>query len=224
MPNVVCITGSVVSGCYISRFVGHCADQLREAGCEVEEVLAWDFDLPVFTFPLERDSGMPEAARRAHEIFSAADGLIVGSPEINGSTTGVLKNLLDWASRPIDDEEQIGEAFLGLPTAVISASKHLHAGLRGADHLKHILSSLGCVLLPEQAAVPFAQLHFAGAEDAVLSDLRTYEEPQVITDQAVIKNLDQICASVFAAASAGRSAASGRPAWLDNMIPTEGTA
>ncbi len=63
------------------------------------------------------------AVARLRRTIAAVDGVLIATPEYNGSIPGVLKNALDWASRPVS-----GSALRGKPIAVIGAS----TGLFGA--------------------------------------------------------------------------------------------
>ena len=72
-----------------------------EAAPEGVEVELWDGvrDLPLYDQDLE-NSPLPESVRRLREDWAAADAILFATPEYNGSVPGVLKNAVDWASRP----------------------------------------------------------------------------------------------------------------------------
>jgi NAD(P)H-dependent FMN reductase len=161
-------------------------------------------ELPPFTFDGERDTGVPERARTIRAAIRTADALIVGVPEINGSMTGIGKNALDWAARPgsVDDDDQ---PFAGLPVAIVSGSKHLHAGLRAADHAKAVMAALGCVVLPAQVAMPFAQRNFSGGRDGELAN------PELRA------RLDEMADAVVLAAQYGRLSGARRAPFLDEL-------
>ena len=78
----------------------------------------------------------------------------------------MLKNSIDWVSRPDDGEAAALAAFRGKVVTLMSASPGALGGLRGLVHLRSILGNLGCIVLPDQAAVPKA--HEAFKDDGTL--------------------------------------------------------
>ena len=152
---VLCITGSIVTGCFVSRLVEVEAGLIRAHGVDVTTLELGDLELPVFHERIERE-GLPEGAQVLKRLLGAARVIVVGAPELNDGPTSVLKNAIDWASRPGPGEKHRGESFAGASAVIISASKHAHAGIRGADMLRGCLTSLGVTVLPDQVAVPRA--------------------------------------------------------------------
>src|SRR3546814_5432594 len=83
--------------------------------------------------------------------------LLFVSPEYNGSLPPLLKNAIDWASRPTGDEGLVAlTAYRGKAAAVMSASISPFGGLRGLMHLRQILSTIQMLVIPEQVVVPAA--------------------------------------------------------------------
>jgi chromate reductase len=76
-------------------------------------------DIPLYDGDVEAEQGIPAAVQRLKDRISAADGLLIVTPEYNNSMPGVLKNALDWLSRPPAD---IGRVFRGRPVALIGAT------------------------------------------------------------------------------------------------------
>lgn len=111
-------------------------------------------ELPPYNEDLDRDDG-PVAVRRLRTAMSAADALVVASPEYNGSIPGHLKTAIDWASRPTG-----AGALAGKPTAVIGASIGSFGGLRAQDDLRKILRVAGARVLPDGIAIPDASRAF----------------------------------------------------------------
>lgn len=90
------------------------------------------FDLegiPPFNQDLE--SRMPEKVKEFKAKIQAADAILVVTPEYNYSMSGVLKNAIDWASRPYGDN-----SFEGKPVAIMSASVGMLGGARAQYHLR----------------------------------------------------------------------------------------
>lgn len=166
-PRILALAGSTRDGSYNRRLVRIAADAASEAGAAVTTIDLRDFPLPLFDEDLERDQGPPEAASRLKERLVASDGLLIASPEYNSSITAVLKNAIDWASRPAPGEPPLA-AFRGKVAALMSASPGGLGGLRGLVHLRSILHNIGVIVLPDQVAVPSAAGAFA--EDGALLD------------------------------------------------------
>jgi chromate reductase len=85
-----------------------------------------------------RLQGYPPVVQQFRDRIKAADAILFVSPEYNYSISGVLKNAIDWASRPPD------QPFNWKPCAMMSASGSLLGGVRGQYHLRHMCVSLNC--------------------------------------------------------------------------------
>jgi chromate reductase len=87
--------------------------------------------------------------------IDAADAVLVATPEYNGSLSGVLKNALDWASRPV------AESVLGnKPVAVIGASTGMFGGVWAQAEARKVLSTIGARVVDREVAVPRVQYAF----------------------------------------------------------------
>src|SRR5262249_9299750 len=155
----------------------------REAGAEVTVLDLRDFPLPLFDQDLEAEQGIPENGKKLKKLFTDHDGLLFASPEYNSSITSVLKNTIDWVSRPAPAEPPL-VAFRGKVATLMSASPGALGGLRGLVHVRAILGNLGVIVLPEQIAVPKA--HEAFGPDGSLIDAK---------QQAAIEGLGHTLAS-----------------------------
>ena len=134
----------------------------RAAGAQVTLIDLKDFPLPLYDGDLEATAGVPENALKLKELFKSHQGLLLACPEYNSSITAVLKNTLDWVSRPVPDEPPLA-AFKGKVVTLISASPGALGGLRGLVHVRAILGNIGCIVLPEQQAVSKASTAFNDA-------------------------------------------------------------
>ncbi len=76
-------------------------------------------DIPLYNGDVETASGLPSAVRTLKEQIASADGLLLVTPEYNNSLPGVLKNAIDWLTRPAEDIPRI---FADRPIAIIGAS------------------------------------------------------------------------------------------------------
>ncbi|WP_308910443.1 NADPH-dependent FMN reductase [Pseudokordiimonas caeni] len=110
----------------------------------------------------------PESVARLREAIAAANGLIFATPEYNYSTSGVLKNAIDWASRPAYQS-----VLKGKPAAILSATPALTGGVRAQQHLKTILSATLTPIVPfPEVAIGLAPEKF---REGVLVDTKTRE-------------------------------------------------
>jgi chromate reductase, NAD(P)H dehydrogenase (quinone) len=126
------------------------AAQLAPAGVEV--VLHPLDDVPLYHGDVEAREGYPESVVALRRAIAEADGLLLASPEYNWSTTAVLKNAIDWASRapdaPLDEK----------PAALLSAAGG-SGGRRAQAHLRDILAHNEVDLLDDAVQIPRASQH-----------------------------------------------------------------
>jgi len=124
-------------------------------------------DLPHYDADLDVEP-QHEAVARLREAIAGADGVLISTPEFNGSIPGVLKNALDWASRPFPDS-----ALKGKPVAVVGASTGLFGAVWAQAETKKILGISGADVLDGE--LPVGQAHGAFGDDGHLlePELRT---------------------------------------------------
>jgi chromate reductase, NAD(P)H dehydrogenase (quinone) len=108
--------------------------------------------MPFYDGDLETAGGLPAPAKAFKELLRAHDALVIASPEYNGSFPALLKNAIDWASRPEPGEPHLA-VFRGKTAALLSASPGPGGGARGLRHLRELLEMIGVQVLPEQLAV-----------------------------------------------------------------------
>ena len=102
-------------------------------------------DIPIAELPFygaQYDADFPAVGREFKDAIESVDGLLIVTPEYNRSIPGVLKNAIDWASRPSGQS-----SLTGKPTGVTGASKGLISSALAQNHLKAILSALGAPLV-----------------------------------------------------------------------------
>jgi len=163
--RIVAFSGSVRRDSYNQRLVALAARGAEEAGAVTTVVSLREFGLPVYDADHEAERGIPAAALALKALLAEADGLLIAAPEYNSSITALLKNTLDWLSRPTPGENPF--AFTGLRGKVaglMSASTGRLGGLRGLNHVREILTQLFVLVPAEQVSIPFADQAFDGAE------------------------------------------------------------
>jgi chromate reductase len=185
--RILGISGSLRRGSHNTSLLRTAALSLP-SGVELEvyDALA---ELPHYNEDLDREP-VPPAAAKLRAAIAAADGLLISTPEYNGSIPGVLKNAIDWASRPFPDN-----AVKGKPVAVIGASTGLFGAVWAQAETRKALKIAGADVL--DADVPVGQAHKAFSHDGRLI------EPEIQSA------LDELVAVLATRAGAAVSAAAG---------------
>jgi NAD(P)H-dependent FMN reductase len=119
MPRVVTIlgiSGALRKGSYNAALLRAAVD-LAPANLSIE--VASIRDVPLYDGDVEATQGIPEPVRALKDRLAAADGLLLVTPEYNNSIPGVMKNAIDWMSRPPKD---IARVFGGKPVALMGAT------------------------------------------------------------------------------------------------------
>ena len=135
------------------------AEGARAGGAEVTLIDLADYPLPLFDGDLEAEHGLPENAVALRRLFSEHVALLIAAPEYNSSITAVLKNTIDWVSRPTPEEPALVH-FDGKTAALLAASPGALGGLRGLVHVRAILGNIRVTVLPEQLAISRAAQAF----------------------------------------------------------------
>lgn len=137
-PKLLGISGSLRSQSYSTLLLETLAGAL--SGRAEMNVLRLD-DVPLYNQDL--DTATPPAGVAAlRSLIATADGIVIATPEFNYGVPGVLKNALDWASRPY------GESTLtGKPVLTISSSPAFTGGVRAQSQLNETLIAIGANLV-----------------------------------------------------------------------------
>lgn len=184
-PKILAFAGSTRTDSYNKKLVKIAAKGAEAVGAEVTFLDLRDLPLPLYDEDLEAKEGMPENARKLKEIMIAHQGLLIASPEYNSSLSAVLKNAIDWASRPAPNEAPL-VAFADKVAAIMSASPGGLGGLRGLVHVRSILGNIKVLVIPDQVAITKAYETFNA--DGTLKD------PQ---QQASVEKLGQNVANIL---------------------------
>ena len=171
-PTILAFAGSTRMDSYNKKLVKIAAAAARDAGAEVTLVDLRDLPMPLFDQDLEAAEGLPANAVKFRELMLAHQGLLISSPEYNSSITPLLKNAIDWASRPTSEQPALA-CFNDKVAALISASPGALGGLRGLVHLRSILGNINVVVLPGQFALARAADVFN--PDGSLKDVKQQE-------------------------------------------------
>jgi chromate reductase len=135
--KVLGISGSLRQGSLNTALLRAAAQMLP---AEAEFSLADLRGIPLYDDDV-RQGGYPESVERFRQQLRAADAIWIATPEYNFSYSGVLKNAIDWASRPPD------QPFLGKPVALMGASPGMLGTARAQYHLRQVFVYLNAHVL-----------------------------------------------------------------------------
>jgi chromate reductase len=161
--NILVLVGSLRADSWTARLAATAADLLPEgtratAYADLAALPHYDQDL---------DGDTPPAAVAAfREAVASADALLVATPEYNGSLPGVLKNAVDWASRP-----RGASSIAGKPVAVVSVSPSPRGAQWAREDAEKVLRVAGALPLERSLSVPTVHETLVDGE-VVDADLR----------------------------------------------------
>jgi chromate reductase len=137
--TILGIAGSLRRASY-NRGLIRAAIELAPAGINI---VAYDLgDLPLYNADVEAE-GDPQPVARLKRAIAAADALLIATPEYNHCVPGVLKNAIDWASRP-----PRSSVLTGKPVAIMGASTGDGGTARAQAHLRDGLAYTNGLVLP----------------------------------------------------------------------------
>jgi NAD(P)H-dependent FMN reductase len=151
-PRILAFAGSLREKSYSKRVLKVAVEGARRAGAEVTLIDLKDYPMPIYSADLQDTQGFPPIATALQKLMLEHDGLLIASPEFNASLPAVLKNAIDWTSRP-NENLKLGECYRGKVAAIISASPGSFGGIRCLGHLRDVLTILLVHTLPQEIAV-----------------------------------------------------------------------
>src|SRR5688500_11927659 len=133
--RILALPGSARSASHNARLLRHAAER-APAGVELE---VWDGlkSIPPYDEDVDTDFP-PQAVAALRQAIADADGLLIATPEYNSSIPGVLKNAIDWASRP-----RATTPLQGKPAAVVGATTGSFGAVWAQAELRKVLASTG---------------------------------------------------------------------------------
>lgn len=173
VPKILAFAGSARANSFNKKLVKIAAEGARAAGAEVTYLDFRDLPLPLYDQDLEASEGLPENVMKLKSLMKAHQGFLIACPEYNSSITPLLKNAIDWASRPEPEEPGLA-CFRDKVAVLMSASPGALGGLRGLRHVREILSNIGVLVLPNQKAI--GQAHQIFDESGNLMDEKQQTE------------------------------------------------
>jgi chromate reductase len=173
--SILGFAGSLRKGSY-NRALLRAAMALIPAGASLES-----FDLaPIPPFNQDLEGQPPATVKTFKEKIRAADAILIATPEYNYSVPGVLKNAIDWASRPYGDN-----AFDGKPVAIMGASIGMLGTARAQYHLRQSIVFLNMYPVNQpEVMVPYAP--------------NCINEQGVVTDQMTLDKIKDLLEALCA--------------------------
>ena len=104
---------------YNQKLVNIAAQGAQTAGADVTVINLADFPMPIFCEDYEAEHGMPESAQQLKALIQSHDGLLIASPEYNSSYTALLKNSIDWVTRPGPTDALKGNPLSGKAASIM---------------------------------------------------------------------------------------------------------
>lgn len=151
MKKILALSGSLRSGSFNTAIVESIKDLVPT---DVEVVIAKIDTIPLYNQDLENN--FPKEAQDFKDNILSADAIVISTPEYNRSFPGVLKNAIDWASRPYGKN-----AFAGKPVLVLGATGGTVGTALAQYHLKQVLSYLDANIVGQP------ELFIGGATDKI---------------------------------------------------------
>ena len=174
--RVLGIVGSLRRDSHNARLLRHVAGRAPE-GVEIE---IWDGLKAIPPYDADDDvEPAPKPVAELRQAIAAADGLLIATPEYNSSIPGVLKNALDWASRP-----RASTPLQNKPAAVIGATTGRFGAVWAQAETRKVLASAGARVV--DLDLPLALAHEAFDADGALTsaelDARALEVVEALAD------------------------------------------
>ncbi len=159
--RILVFAGSARRGSLNKTLARLAAAHCQALGAEARFIDLADYPMPLYDGDTEADAGPPDNAFRLQELITGHAGLLIASPEYNNSISPLLKNTLDWVSRT--PRVRGANPFAGKVAGLLAASPGNLGGMRGLDHVRRVLDTLGMLVLPGVVAVPHADKAFDDA-------------------------------------------------------------
>ena len=158
-PRIFAFAGSARKESVNRKLLVQVVEALRREGAEVDLVDLKEHPMPLYDGDLEEEQGIPEVVHGLRRRMKEAQGLLIATPEYNSGYTPLLKNTIDWVSRPAGEDPALA-GFTGKVAALVAASPSQYGGLRSLAALRTLLENLGVRVVPGQVALAKAYEKF----------------------------------------------------------------
>jgi chromate reductase len=140
--KVLAFAGSLRAASHNKKLVEIAVEKLRARGVDVDVLDLREVSMPNYDGDIEATSGLPGGARVMRERMADANAVLIASPEYNASIPGVLKNVIDWTSRPPN------QPWARKVVTLLAASTGPGGGRAVLVDMRKVLSALGAFVLP----------------------------------------------------------------------------
>jgi NAD(P)H-dependent FMN reductase len=182
-PSLVFFAGSAREDSVNKKIARVAAGMGEAAGARVTFIDLRDYPMPLYDGDREATEGLPQPALDLKELFRASDGLFIASPEYNSSLPPLLKNTIDWVSRPASSDEPPLVAYKGKVAGIAAGSPGGMGGMRGLVPLRMMLGNIGMHVVPQQLSIARAPEAFDANGELTEEDHR--RGLQGVVDQLV---------------------------------------
>lgn len=172
--RILGLSGSLRGDSHNTRMLRGAAALLPESA----ELLVFEGLGEIPPFNEDAEHRPPPAVVALKQAISDADAVLIATPEYNSSLPGVLKNAIDWVSRPVADTP-----LMNKPAAVIGASTGLFGAVWAQAETRKVLGAVGARVLDRE--LPVGQADEALDERGMLLDKDTRETLSSILDELV---------------------------------------
>lgn len=158
--KIIAFAGSTRKESFNKKLVKLSVKGAEAAGAKVTFVDLKDYPMPLYDGDLEAAEGLPLMAQKLKALFEEHQGFLIASPEYNSGYSAVLKNTIDWVSRPSAPGAPSLTAFTGKYAALMSAAPGALGGLRGLYQLRELLQNINVTVMPKMQSVGQAAAAF----------------------------------------------------------------
>jgi len=177
--SILVLVGSLRAGS-TNRQIAETALALSPAGVELT-IFDGLADIPFYNEDIDIEGSVPAAATTFRDAVAAADAVLVITPEHNGTIPAVLKNAIDWASRPFG-----GSSISAKPVAIVGSAYGQFGGVWAQDEARKAFGIAGATVLGDiTMSIPGSVVRFA--------------EVHPKDDAEVVAQLTEVLAAVVAA-------------------------
>ena len=145
-----------------------------------------DHDMPIYQGDHEDEFGVPATAHELAALLRESGGLLVASPEYNGSFSPLLKNSIDWVTRI--DMGVLRDTYIGL----MAASPGRIGGVRGLAMVRTWFENMRLIVATTDLSIPHVHEHVSGESDSFEFDIETRATIAAWVD-AYLVEFDEYC-------------------------------
>lgn len=183
IPRILVFAGSIRSGAFSGLTADAALKELAMQGAEATRISLADYPLPIIDEDLEAENGIPEPAMQLARMIAAHDGVLIATPEYNGSLPPLLKNAIDWVSRVRSDGGRVLRPFQGKAAGLCSSSRGQFAGIRAINHLRAVLVRCRMQVVTPECSVP--------------QGTTAFDENGAFRDQGLTRSMELLCRTLI---------------------------